>query len=174
MNLVDISQQIKKIVPVRGRLRCLEGIKDTLLIDDTYNAAPAAMAMALDAVSRLNVKGVRKVAVLGEMKELGPDSQAIHQDIGALAAEIVDVCICVGEGAKDILLAFHKHNPSGLYHWFKNSEEAASKIVDFITADDIIIVKGSQSSRMEKVSLELLSNKRYRKELLTRQSAEWL
>jgi UDP-N-acetylmuramoyl-tripeptide--D-alanyl-D-alanine ligase len=174
MNLVDISQQIKTTVPVKGRLRCLEGIKDTLLIDDTYNAAPAAMAMALDAISRLKAKGVRKVAILGEMKELGPMSQDIHQDIGVLAADIVDVCIGVGEDAKDILLAFHKHNPKGLYHWFENSDEAAAKIVDFITPDDIIIVKGSQSSRMEKVSLELLANKRYRKELLTRQSAEWM
>jgi UDP-N-acetylmuramoyl-tripeptide--D-alanyl-D-alanine ligase len=174
MNLIDISQKIKKVVPVKGRLRCLEGIKDTLLIDDTYNAAPSAMAMALDAMSRLKAKGVRKVAILGEMKELGPESQAIHKDIGALAADIVDVCIGVGDDAKDILLAFHKHNPKGLYHWFDNSDEAASKIVDFITPDDIIIVKGSQSSRMEKVSLELLANKRYRKELLTRQSEEWM
>ena len=174
MNLVDISQQIKKTVPVKGRLRCLEGIKDTLLIDDSYNAAPAAMAMALDTISRLKVNGARKVAILGEMKELGPESQSIHQDIGVLAAETVDVCIGVGEDAKDILLAFHKHNPKGLYHWFENSEEAASKIVDFITSDDIIIVKGAQSSRMEKVSVELLSNKRYRKELLTRQSEEWI
>ncbi|MGA1049193.1 MAG: glutamate ligase domain-containing protein, partial [Minisyncoccia bacterium] len=174
MNLVDISQQIKKTVPVKGRLRCLEGIKDTLLIDDSYNAAPAAMAMALDTISRLKVNGARKVAILGEMKELGPESQSIHQDIGVLAAETVDVCIGVGEDAKDILLAFHKHNPKGLYHWFENSEEAASKIVDFITSDDIIIVKGAQSSRMEKISVELLSNKRYRKELLTRQSEEWI
>ena len=174
MNLVDISQQMKKIVPVKGRLRCLEGIKDTLLIDDTYNAAPAAMAMALDTIDRINIKGVRKVAVLGEMKELGSDSQSIHQDIGTLAGEIVDVCIGVGEASKDILLAFHQKNPKGLYHWFENSEEAASKIVDFITSDDIIIVKGSQSSRMEKVSLELLANKRYRRELLTRQSPEWV
>lgn len=174
MNLVDISQQIKTTVPVKGRLRCLEGIKDTLLIDDTYNAAPSAMAMALDAISRLKAKGVRKVAILGEMKELGVESQTIHQDIGALAAEVVDVCFGVGEDAKDILLGFHKHNPKGLYHWFKNSDEAAAKIVDFITSDDIIIVKGSQSSRMEKVSVELLANKRYRKNLLVRQSKEWI
>ncbi|MEX0594923.1 MAG: cyanophycin synthetase, partial [Candidatus Paceibacterota bacterium] len=158
----------------KGRLRCLEGIKDTLLIDDTYNAAPAAVAMALDSISRLKVKGMRKVAILGEMKELGSESQSIHQDIGTLAADMVDVCIGVGEDAKDILLAFHKHNPKGLYHWFENSEQAANRIVDFITSDDIIIVKGSQSSRMEKISMELLANKRYRKELLVRQSADWV
>jgi UDP-N-acetylmuramoyl-tripeptide--D-alanyl-D-alanine ligase len=174
MNLVEISQQIKKTVPVKGRLRCLEGIKDTLLIDDTYNSAPSAMAMALDTLNRLKIKGARKVAILGEMKELGDDYKLIHQDIGALAAEIVDVCIGVGEDAKEILLAFHKHNPKGLYHWFSDSEEAASQIVDFITSDDIILVKGSQSSRMERISVELLANKRYRAELLTRQSPNWL
>lgn len=173
LNLVDISQQIKKIVPVKGRLRCLEGIKDTLLLDDTYNSAPAAMAMALDTLDRLKIKGARKVAILGEMKELGDESKSIHQDIGVLAAEIVDVCIGVGEETKEILLAFHKHNPKGLYHWFSTSEEAASQIVDFITSDDIILVKGSQSSRMERVSVELLANKRYRTELLTRQSDGW-
>jgi UDP-N-acetylmuramoyl-tripeptide--D-alanyl-D-alanine ligase len=174
INLIDISQQIKKVNPVKGRLRCLEGIKDTLLIDDTYNAAPAAVALALDSLDRLKVPGARKVAILGAMRELGPDSQQIHQDIGQLAAKTTDVCIGVGEDSKDILLAFHKHNPKGLYHWFADSEEAALHIVDFITSDDIILVKGSQFSRMERVSAELLSNKRYKTELLTRQSAEWL
>lgn len=174
LNLVDISQQIKTIVPVKGRLRCLEGIKDTLLLDDTYNSAPSAMAMALDTLDRLKIKGARKVAILGEMKELGSESKAIHKDIGVLAADIVDVCIGVGEESKEILLAFHKHNPRGLYHWFSNSEEAASQVVDFITSDDIILVKGSQSSRMEKVSVALLANKRYRSDLLTRQSTNWL
>jgi UDP-N-acetylmuramoyl-tripeptide--D-alanyl-D-alanine ligase len=174
MNLVDISQKITKVVPVKGRLRCLEGIKDTILLDDTYNSAPAAMAMALDTLDRLKIKGARKVAILGEMKELGDESKSIHQDIGVLAAEIVDVCIGVGEETKEILLAFHKHNPKGLYHWFSDSEEAASQIVDFITSDDIILVKGSQSSRMERVSVELLANKRYRTELLTRQSSDWV
>jgi UDP-N-acetylmuramoyl-tripeptide--D-alanyl-D-alanine ligase len=174
LNLLDISQQIKQIVPVKGRLRCLEGIKDTLLIDDTYNSAPSAMIMALDTLKKLNIKGARKVAILGEMKELGEESKSIHQDIGVLAAETVDVCIGVGEEAKDIVLAFHKHNSKGLYHWFANSEEAASQIVDFITSDDIILVKGSQSSRMEKVSVELLANKRYRTDLLTRQSVDWV
>lgn len=174
MNLIDISQQIKQVNPVKGRLRCLEGIKDTLLIDDTYNAAPAAVALALDSLDRLKVPGARKVAILGVMRELGPDSQQIHQDMGKLAAKIADVCIGVGEDTKDILLAFHKHNPKGLYHWFADSEEASLHIVDFITSDDIILVKGSQFSRMERVSAELLSNKRYRTELLTRQSAEWL
>ena len=174
MNLVEISQQIKKIVPVKGRLRCLEGVKDTLLLDDTYNSAPAAMALALDTLNRLKIKGSRKVAILGEMKELGAESKSIHKDIGVLAAETVDVCIGVGEGAKDILLAFHKHNSKGLYHWFDNSEEASSQIVDFITSDDIILVKGSQSSRMERISVVLLANKRYRAELLTRQSNNWL
>lgn len=174
INLIDVSQQIRSVVPVKGRLRCLEGVKDTLLLDDTYNSAPAAMAMALYTLDRLKVKGARKVAILGAMKELGPNSQSIHQDIGALAAEIVDVCIGVGEETKDTLMSFHDNNPEGLYHWFADSEEAAMHIVDFITSDDIILVKGSQSSRMERVSLELLANKRYRTDLLTRQSPEWL
>lgn len=173
-NLIDISQQIKSVNPVKGRLRCLEGVKDTLLLDDSYNAAPAAMAMALDTLNRLRVSGARKVAILGSMKELGDESESIHQDIGALAAEIVDVCIGVGEETKDILMSFHKHNPSGLYHWFEDSEEAAMHIVDFITSDDIILVKGSQSARMERVSAVLLANKRYRAKLLSRQSKEWL
>lgn len=174
MNLIDISQQIKQVNPVKGRLRCLEGVKDTLLIDDTYNAAPSAVIMALDSLNRLKVSGARKVAILGVMRELGSSSQQIHQDIGKLTAKIADVCIGVGEDSKDILLAFHKQNPKGLYHWFADSEEAALHIVDFITSDDIILVKGSQFSRMERISAELLSNKRYKTELLTRQSAEWL
>ncbi len=173
MNLIDISQKITSIQPIKGRLRCLEGIKDTLLIDDTYNAAPAAVEMALDTLGSISIKGARKVAILGVMRELGDDTKQIHTHIGEVAAKVADVCIGVGEEAKDILLAFHQNNPQGTYHWFEDSEEAALHIVDFITSDDIILVKGSQFSRMEKVSAELLSNKRYRAELLTRQSQEW-
>lgn len=173
MNLIDISQKITSIQPIQGRLRCLEGIKDTLLIDDTYNAAPAAVEMALDTLGSITIKGARKVAILGVMRELGEDTKDIHTHIGECAAKVADICIGVGEDAKDILLAFHQHNPKGTYHWFEDSEEAALHIVDFITSDDIILVKGSQFSRMEKVSAELLSNKRYRAELLTRQSQEW-
>lgn len=173
MNLIDISQKITSIQPIKGRLRCLEGIKDTLLIDDTYNAAPAAVEMALETLGAISIKGARKVAILGVMRELGDETKEIHTHIGELTAKVADMCIGVGEETKDILLAFHQHNPKGTYHWFEDSEEAALHIVDFITSDDIILVKGSQFSRMEKVSAELLSNKRYRAELLTRQSQEW-
>lgn len=173
MNLIDISQKITSIKPIKGRLRCLEGVKDTLLIDDTYNAAPSAVEMALDTLGNISIKGARKVAILGVMRELGDESQDIHTHMGELAAKVADVCIGVGEETKDLLLAFHNHNPKGIYHWFEDSEEAALHIVDFITSDDIILVKGSQFSRMERVSAELLSNKRYKAELLTRQSAEW-
>lgn len=173
MNLVDISKHLPSPPPVPGRMYVLEGLKDSLLIDDSYNAAPAAVFASLDAITHFTVEGVRKIAVLGDMKELGEQSQDIHYQVGIYAGYRVDILIGVGEEALDMIQGFQSVSQGHTYH-FDTSEEAADCIEEMITSQDIVLVKGSQAMRMERVSCQLLANKRYRSSVLPRQKDEWL
>ncbi len=175
VNLVDISSKIQDFEPIKGRMQFMEGIKGSLLIDDSYNAAPAATFAAVDTLDALDIPESRKVAILGAMKEIGPDSGSVHASLGRQLAKKVDLFIGVGEEMKDAVDAFRKYaKKSQESHHFDDSEQLASWVTDQITANDIILVKGSQSTRMERVSVELMANKRYRKDLIPRQSDYWL
>ncbi len=175
INLVDIASKIHDLKPMKGRMRFMEGIKDSLLIDDSYNAAPAAMMAALETLSKLNIPDIRRIVALGEMKELGSASVEIHKKIGKYIAEKqIDIFIGVGINMKDAVSEYRLLKPDGTSQYFDDSFEAAEWIKNQIGSSDVLLVKGSQSSRMERVSSEVLANKRYRTELLPRQSDEWL
>ncbi len=174
INLVDIASKIHDLTPIKGRTRFIEGIKDSLLIDDSYNAAPAAVFSALEMLSNIKIPDIRRMVALGEMKELGERSEEIHQLVGKTIAQNVDIFVGVGEGTKPAIEAYRRARPQGLSEYFETSIEAAEWLKVNIGSNDVLLVKGSQSSRMERVSSEILANKRYRSELLPRQSDEWL
>jgi UDP-N-acetylmuramoyl-tripeptide--D-alanyl-D-alanine ligase len=174
LNLVEIMSKINHFSPIPGRLRFLEGIKNSLLIDDSYNAAPAAVISALDALDSIRIPGVRKIAAIGELKELGDVNDQVHRMIGNKASETVDIFIGVGESLREPVREFQANCPGKQAEWFLDSQSAAEWLISRITSDDIILVKGSQSSRMERISSEILANKRYRSDVLPRQTSEWL
>lgn len=173
MNLVDISQNMPSPSPIPGRMYVLEGAKDSLLIDDSYNAAPAAVFASLDSLAHCTVEGARKIAILGDMKELGDQSQDIHYQVGVYAGSRADIVIGVGEESQYMIQGFQSVSQGSTYH-FDISEEAADCIEEMITSQDIVLVKGSQAMRMERVSSRILANKRYRSDVLPRQKDEWL
>lgn len=143
---------------MRGKLYHLA--KGINLVDDSYNSSPAALDNALSSLSDFPSK--RKVAVLGDMLELGPKEADYHRAAGrTAAANGWDILVTVGqrslfiaEGAmegglkRDSIIAF------------ANSEEAASKISNFIRDGDLILVKGSRSIRMELIVTSLLEKER--------------
>ncbi|MBX4211768.1 MAG: UDP-N-acetylmuramoyl-tripeptide--D-alanyl-D-alanine ligase, partial [Candidatus Yanofskybacteria bacterium] len=106
MNMVDISEALANRVPPPGRMRILPGIRNSVIIDDSYNAAPASMDAALETLRDIpaspRVPSIikRKIAVLGDMLELGALSVPAHQKIGNLAGRVADILVCVGEKAK--------------------------------------------------------------------------
>lgn len=120
------------------------------IIDDTYNASPASLKSALDvlAVSRL---GRRKLAVLGDMLELGAQSPQIHQEIGAYAAEKnIFSLFAYGEFARDYLAGFNRiASHPGQY--FSNKGALIEELKRIIHEDDLILVKGSRSMKMEDI-----------------------
>ena len=171
MNLVKISEALLNYRGPAGRLKVLEGIKNTTIIDDTYNASPAAMHLALETLKAFPAK--RKVAVLGDMLELGRYTIEAHREAGNLAGSIVDLLVCVGSRAKFIADSAENQMDSGNIYIFETSDLAKSKVQELIREGDLILAKGSQGMRMEKVVEEIMAEPEKKKELLVRQGKKW-
>jgi UDP-N-acetylmuramoyl-tripeptide--D-alanyl-D-alanine ligase len=159
--------------PSRGRMRLLDGIKNTIIIDDTYNSSPVAVHEALKALHSLKIAG-RKIAVLGDMLELGHYSVGEHKQVGQMAAKHADVLVTVGLRARGIAEgALSSGFPENNIHQFDTSKEAGSFLQNFIAEDDAVLVKGSQGIRTERVIEEIMANPDRKAELLVRQEEEW-
>lgn len=171
VGLADASEALSEMKTPAGRMRILNGVKDTVIIDDTYNASPSAMHLALDTLKGLSG---RKVAVLGDMLELGSHTVHAHQGVGTIAAGIADVLVCVGARGKIIFDAAGNQMASDKIFWFENSSIAAKEIQKIIQPGDTVLVKGSQGVRMERVVKEILAETEKARELLVRQSTTWL
>lgn len=172
VNLVKISDALKRYEGPKGRLRVIPGIKTSIILDDTYNASPSAMHVALETLRDLPSK--RKIAVLGDMLELGKYSVQAHQTVGNMAGAIADVLVCVGERAKFIADAAGNQMGQGNIHTFHTSDEAKLKVQELIQPGDLVLVKGSQGKRMEKIVEEIMAEPHRKSELLVRQSDTWL
>lgn len=155
-----------------GRSRLLVGLSDSVLIDDTYNSSPAAVEEALGSLAL--VPGKRRIAVLGDMLELGRYSAEEHARIGKRAAQHADVVVGVGERARgiaDAASAAGKGDRDALY--FNDSKEAAEALRSIVRPGDVVLVKGSQGVRMERI-MEALVKDQADRLLLVRQENEWL
>ncbi len=172
MNLVEISQAIEGYIPPPGRLRLLKGIKNSLILDDTYNAAPESMRAALDTLHAL--PGQRKIAIFGDMLEIGKYSEQAHRAMGDQAAGFVDLLFCIGPRAKFIAdEAVNRNlNPAHIFR-YENSESAGRALNPLIKEGDLILVKGSQALRMEKVVEEIMAHPEESPKLLVRQDDYW-
>ena len=124
--------------PPPGRLNMLE-LGAIRVIDDSYNANPLSMKLGLDTLAETAGEGQRKIAVVGEMGELGEQSIAYHEEIGAYAHERADIIIGVGD------LAQH-YQPD---HWMDSSARCRDELPALIHRDDCIFVKGSHSVHLD-------------------------
>jgi len=170
MNLIQISEALRQYHGPNGRLKIIPGVNDSTIIDDTYNASPASTRLALETLR--DSSGSRKIAVLGDMLELGKHTIPAHQNIGALTASCADILVCVGSQAKFIAEA-SKMAKDKIFI-FSASDDAKSEIRHLIRERDVILVKGSQCLRMEKIVAEIMAEPQRKKELLVRQSERWL
>jgi UDP-N-acetylmuramoyl-tripeptide--D-alanyl-D-alanine ligase len=174
MNLIEISGALKNLKNPKGRLNLIPGVKGTLIIDDSYNASPQACLNALDVLKSLEAAGGRW-AVFGEMLELGSYTSAGHREVGARAAELgIDYLVTVGERAREIARGAKEAglDEDRIYNFDENS--AAGKFIeDRIKKGDIILIKGSQGARMEKIVKEIMADPLNAEKLLVRQGGEW-
>jgi len=157
-----------------GRLALIPGKNNSLLLDDTYNSSPIAVEAALETLRRIEApEGGRKIAVLGDMLELGKYTSEAHRHIGWQAA-FADMVLGVGMRAENIIRGAEDNGiqKKAVLH-VKTAEEAGEFLSDKIMPGDIILIKGSQNMRMERAVKMLMAYPEDAEKLLVRQEAVW-
>ena len=141
LDLKKAGDIFKDLKPEKGRMNLIR-TNDYFILDDSYNASPASTKSALETLRDL--PGKRRIAVLGDMKELGEESLQSHKEIGELASQVCDFFITVGDLASEM-------NASN----YKTNKEAVEKIKSILRPGDLILVKGSRSMKMEEIVEEI-------------------
>ena len=173
LNMINAIGALKNYDISPGRMCLVNGINNSLIIDDTYNSSPSACEAALKTLGMIKTSG-RKIAVLGDMLELGRYTKETHENIGKIARENCEILAVVGQRAGDIKAgAVEAGMRAENIPEFLNSVEAGEYMKDLVKMNDLILVKGSQGIRMERTVLAILANKENKKKLLVRQDKEW-
>lgn len=169
----EALKSLSEYTPPPGRGRLLAGKHDSLLVDDSYNASPDAVRESLSSLCLLKGKR-RRIAVLGDMLELGRYSSKEHAQIGEMAHRCADILVTVGIRARAIAEAAKEKGMAEEHiSSFDTSVEAGAFLTGIVEKDDAVLIKGSQSVRMERAVLALLLRPEDR-EHLVRQEPEWL
>ena len=144
----EITAGAADYVPVGSRMHLIPVDGQRLIIDDCYNANPQAMAEALRMLAKSRHR--RKVAVVGDMGELGELTEQAHRDVGTLARELkLDVVVAVGEKMR----ALRETDPSAL--WFPDTASALPALPDLFVGDTAVMVKASHAMHFENIVKEL-------------------
>jgi UDP-N-acetylmuramoyl-tripeptide--D-alanyl-D-alanine ligase len=151
----DIQAALEGISPPEKRASIARSPRGHVVFDDTYNASPASVSSALQTLEKM--AGERKIAVLGDMLELGDFAPEAHKEIGKQAAEIgLALLITVGELAKTIADGAREAGLESIES-VENSDEAAEVVDSRVQPGDVVLVKGSRAMKMEKIVDRLVS-----------------
>lgn len=170
LNLVSMSQALSsdhKSQP--GRMKLIEGINNSTIIDDSYNSSPLAVRWALRTMKEIETSG-RKIAVLGDMMELGKYTADEHKKIGNLVSEVCDVLVAVGLRSKSTVEGALESGmkEKNILH-FEDSILAGEYMKNFVKEGDVILVKGSRwAMRMERVVETIMAEPERADDLLVR------
>lgn len=173
ISYTKIQATLKNISPPQGRMNIIEGIKESIIIDDSYNANPESAQKALGFLG--SQKG-RRIAVLGNMNELGNFEREGHERVGETAAGSADLLITVGEVASRYVVAAAK--AAGMaaekIKSFDDSVQAGRYLKKEVAKGDIVLVKGSQNKvRLEKAIEQFMAHPEEKERVLVRQSGFW-
>jgi UDP-N-acetylmuramoyl-tripeptide--D-alanyl-D-alanine ligase len=132
----------------RGKVHRLPG--DILLVDETYNSNPAAIASVVDTMRATDVRG-RKILVMGDMLELGPEEASFHRAAGERAARAgVDVLVAVGARSKFVVEGARRAGLRSTQH-HDDADAAAGALPELLREGDLVVVKGSRGVHLERV-----------------------
>lgn len=167
-----IVKGLENIRPVPGRMNVLKGVEESLLIDDTYNASPAAVFAAMQTL--YGIQAPQRIALLGDMNELGASSQTEHEKIGDMCdPSLLAWVVTVGEQAEKYLAP--KARARGCQvKTFKNALEAGAFIHSVIEQGSVVLAKGSQGGIFLEEALKILLHATHEDHELVRQSEEWM
>lgn len=163
ISIEDGLRALTKLVPLPGRMNPLGGINDSILIDDTHSATPQATLAALEWLARVRDPRQRVIFILGDMDHLGTQSQVEHRMIGQRVAEIADVLLTEGaEAAAAGRAALDAGMDNRCIYTTYSTQDIVNALLNryHLTSDDIVLVKGGASMRMEQVVAALMKDSR--------------
>ncbi|KND47868.1 MAG: UDP-N-acetylmuramoyl-tripeptide--D-alanyl-D-alanine ligase [Parcubacteria bacterium C7867-006] len=169
----QIVNSLGKYSALPGRMRLVPGVKDTLIIDDSYNSSPIAIEESIRVLK--DIKSVdKKIAVIGDMLELGRFSAIEHRRVAELLNGVATDVICIGIRARKIVDELLNYGfPESKIISFDTADEAQGYLQNLINEGDIILIKGSQAMRMEKIVEEVMRYPQDKNKVLVRQEEEW-
>ncbi len=177
ISLTDVAQNINNFSPAPGRMNVIKGKNESIIIDDTYNASPIAVKNSLSVLSQIKCEG-NKIAILGDMLEIGRFSHSEHLKIGEIVSKCkIDYLVTVGFRAEDIGKSANEYGMRKKKIFIlKDTDEAIAVVNNLIQEkkNNVILVKASQGIRLEKVVKEIIANPEKAGKLLVRQEKEWL
>ena len=143
-----VASALETFMGVKGRLAVQTGLHDSTIIDDSYNANPASVRAAIDTLA---ARGGKRIFVLGDMAELGSDTQLAHAEMGAYAREAgIDTFYALGEFSRGAADAFGENA-----HWFASHDSLVRYIGEHLNSDVTALVKGSRSAHMDRVVADI-------------------
>jgi len=175
MAMGEVLEALKRFKLPPGRLNLIEGAKDgVVIIDSSYNSSPSSCIEALKTLADLTPRsGGRKIAVLGDMNELGEDSERLHREVARHIPESCDVFVSVGRLAEIFADVAEEKGMKKVFR-YKNVSELIEQFKDEIKENDLILVKGSQNNvRLERFVKEIMKYPEQAKGLLVRQTRAW-
>jgi UDP-N-acetylmuramoyl-tripeptide--D-alanyl-D-alanine ligase len=150
----------------------LKGIKNSIIIDDTYNASPNAVKMALDALYAYPTN--QRIAILGMMNELGSLSEEEHKKIGKYCnPQLLDLVVTIGKDANAFIFPMAKENGCQVYG-AKNAIDAGLFVAEKVKEKAIILAKGSQNGVFAEEALKPLLKDKSDFSKLVRQDKYWM
>ncbi|GAC1647814.1 MAG: hypothetical protein NVS4B12_15800 [Ktedonobacteraceae bacterium] len=179
MTLDEVASALHSLSPLPGRLNPLSGIHNALLLDDTHNAAPASVSAGLRTLHAL--PAAQRIAVLGDMQSLGDYAEEAHRIVGREVARFADYLVVQGAYAPLIAeSAQQAHLPAARITITSTHEDAAQAVRHILEQhssssklQDAVLIKGSEATRMERVSELLMAEPWEASEQLVRQTPGW-
>lgn len=175
---IDVDDSVRVLEELTlppGRMSKIEGIRDTLIIDSSYNASKLSMFEAFDNLSLF--KNRKRIAVLGDMRELGEETKSEHEAIVEKAIKAADEIVLVGPAMRDYFLpeAVKQGFSKSKIHYFLNAWKALDFIrKDLIKGKEVVLVKGSQNTLLLEIIVEgLMKDKSRANEVLCRRGKFW-
>jgi UDP-N-acetylmuramoyl-tripeptide--D-alanyl-D-alanine ligase len=168
----DIVAGIALVRPVPGRMNMLRGMNGTVIIDDTYNSSPAAVSAALQTLYSYS-DAPQRIAILGDMRELGDSSKFEHEKLGMLCDPgLLDWVVLVGPDCEAYTAPTARARGCQV-HIARNALEAGEFVRSVTSEGAIILAKGSQNTIFLEEAVKILCDLSEHTQLV-RQSSEWL
>lgn len=172
LSKADIESGLAKIKPLAGRMNKLKGINSSVIIDDTYNSSPKAVEAALATLKVIDSD--QKIAVLGNMNELGYDSPGLHREVGKLCSpDYIDLLITIGADSNRYLAEEAESNSCKVMK-FNSPFKVGQYLKDNISPNAVVLLKGSQNGVFLEEAIKSILADPNDESKLVRQSKYWL